>query len=88
MAEDTGQQKHHSDKRTPKRHSKLPLTLHPTGQYCKKIRGKMCYFGRDREKALQLYHEQATSLHTERGVSPTADSDLSLRTLGNLYSMT
>jgi hypothetical protein len=42
MVEDT-QQKHHSNERTPKRHNKFPLTLHPTGQYCKKIHGRMYY---------------------------------------------
>jgi hypothetical protein len=84
MVEDT-LQKHHSNERTPKRHNKFPLTLHPTGQYCKKIHGKMYYFGKDKEQALQLYHEQATSLHTGRGSPATVKSDLSLRTLSNLY---
>ena len=27
------------------RSDKFPLTLHPTGQYCKKVKGKIYYFG-------------------------------------------
>jgi hypothetical protein len=45
------------------RSDKFPLTLHPTGQYCKKIRGKIYYFGSDRKQSLQTYLEQATFLH-------------------------
>lgn len=37
------------------RSDKFPLTLHPTGQYCKKIRGKIYYFGSDKKQALQSY---------------------------------
>ena len=32
------------------RSDKFPLTLHPTGQYCKKIKGKLYYFGNDKQK--------------------------------------
>jgi hypothetical protein len=41
------------------RSDKFPLTLHKTGQFCKKIKGKRYYFGTDRQKALQRYLEQA-----------------------------
>jgi len=37
------------------RSDKFPLTLHPTGQYCKKIKGKIRYFGKDKKKALEKY---------------------------------
>ena len=45
------------------RSDKFPLTLHPTGQYCKKIKGKIRYFGTDKKKALERYLAQATYLH-------------------------
>ena len=41
------------------RSDKFPLTLHPTGQYCKKIKGKIPYFGTDKKRALERYLEQA-----------------------------
>ena len=52
MAKSNSKRKTHSDK--------FPLTLHPTGQYCKKIKGKLYYFGVDKQQALQRYLEQAT----------------------------
>ena len=45
------------------RSDKFPLTLHPTGQYCKKIRGHIYYFGSDRKQALENYLDQAIFLH-------------------------
>jgi len=42
---------------TKKRSGKFPLTLHPTGQYCKKIRGKLYCLG----SALGLYGYPACS---------------------------
>jgi hypothetical protein len=49
-----------------KRSNKFPLTLHSTGQYCKKIRGKLYYFGTDKRKALERYLKEATDLHSGR----------------------
>ena len=41
-----------------RRSDKFPLTLHPTGQYCKKIRGHIYYFGSDKKMAIQSYINQ------------------------------
>ncbi|HSW64496.1 MAG TPA: hypothetical protein VLH56_14505, partial [Dissulfurispiraceae bacterium] len=73
-----------SEKRT--RSDKFPLTLHKTGQFCKKIKGKIYYFGTDRQKALDRYLEQAASPHAGRPVShsPTAEQ-LSMKTMCHLY---
>jgi integrase len=67
------------------RSGKFPLTLHSTGQYYKKIKGKLCYFGNDKKAALQKYLEQAAYLHTGRGARPKSINNLSLKTLCNLY---
>ena len=73
----SSQRKTHSDK--------FPFTLHPTGRYCKKIKGKLYYFGNDKKVALQKYLEQAAYLHTGRGARPKSNNNLSLKTLCNLY---
>ena len=68
------------------RSDKLPLTLHKTGQYCKKIKGKIYYFGTDKKVALQRYYDQAAFLHAGRTISPKPGSDLlSVKMLCNLY---
>jgi len=68
------------------RSDKFPLTLHKTGQFCKKIRGKLHYFGNDKKKAMERYLERAAYLHT--GKVNKSDSPLqtmTLKTLCNLY---
>ncbi len=46
-------------KKRKTRSDKFPLTLHPTGQYSKKIKGKLYYFGTDKREVLQRYLEDA-----------------------------
>ena len=55
-----------SNSKRKTRSDKFPLTLHKTGQFCKKIKGKIYYFGTDKKIALQRYLEQAAYLHTGR----------------------
>jgi len=78
--------KSNCDSKRKTRSDKFPLTLHPTGQYCKKIKGKTYYFGTDKKIALERYLEQAAYLHTGKGANPKfANNNLSLRTLCILY---
>ncbi len=64
----------------------LAYTLHPTGQYCKKARGKLYYFETDKQLALQGYLQQATYLHNGKCLRPGTESDtVCLRALCNLY---
>jgi hypothetical protein len=73
-----------SERRT--RSDKFPLTLHKTGQFCKKIKGKMYYFGTDRRQAIERYLEQAACLHAGRPVSQGSTTDqLCIKTMCNLY---
>ncbi len=74
-----------SNSKRKTRSDKFPLTLHPTGQYCKKIKGKLYYFGADKQQALQRYLEQATYLHSGKMAKPTSVNNMSLKTLCNLY---
>jgi hypothetical protein len=68
------------------RSDKFPLTLHPTGQFCKKIKSKLYYFGSDKKLALQRYLEQAAYLHSGKAVPPDKDAEnVSIRHLCNLY---
>ena len=75
-----------SNSKRKTRSDKFPLTLHPTGQYCKKIKGKLYYFGTDKKIALQRYLEQAAYLHTGRTLPKNfANNGITIRTLCNLY---
>ena len=68
------------------RSDKFPLTLHSTGQFCKKIKGKIYYFGTNKNTALELYLQQAADLHAGRAVRITASRDtLSIKNLCNMY---
>jgi integrase len=68
------------------RSDKFPLTLHKTGQYCKKIKGKLYYFGTDKKDALNRYLEQAAYLHAGRQpMQKRTGNTLSIKILCNLY---
>ena len=74
-------------KRSRKRRSdKFPLTLHATGQYCKKIKGKIRYFGTDKKKALEKYLAQATYLHGAQSLLQKASNGtMTLKQLCDLH---
>jgi integrase len=68
------------------RSDKFPLTRHPTGQYCKKIKGKMHYFGTDKKRALERYLDQAAYLHGGQNATiPGSSSTTSIKELCDLY---
>jgi hypothetical protein len=68
------------------RSDKFPLTLHRTGQYCKKIKGKIHYFGSDKQQALQRYLDQATYLHGRQSSTQiAAKGNMALKDLCDLY---
>jgi len=68
------------------RSDKFPLTLHPTGQYCKKIKGKIRYFGTDKKKAVERYLTQATYLHGAQSLLQKASNGkMTLKQLCDLY---
>ena len=68
------------------RSDKFPLTLHPTRQYCKKIKGKIYYFGSNKQNALQKYLDQATWLHgAQEDVQKPKDENMTLKQLCDMY---
>ena len=68
------------------RSDKFPLTLHPTGQYCKKINGKLYYFGADKKHALEKYLNRATCLHgCQRSTPKKSNDNMLLKELCDLY---
>ena len=75
-----------SNSKRKTRSDKFPLTLHKTGQFCKKIKGKIYYFGTNKKNALERYLEQATDLHAGRSPKPdSAGTDITIFALCNLY---
>ena len=68
------------------RSDKFPLTLHPTGQYCKKINGRIRYFGTDKKKALERYLAQATYLHgCQKSINMASNGKMTLKELCDIY---
>lgn len=66
---------------------RLALTRHPNGQWCRKIGGRLRYFGKNYEEALRRWYQETrletTTLHdiAKRWIEWKATLDLSPRTL-------
>lgn len=70
-----------------KPHPKFPLTAHRNGQWCKKIRGKIHFFGvwSDPDAALDNYHRNAAALHAGQSIVVAREDEFTLKELGNEY---
>jgi integrase len=69
-----------------KPYPEFPLTAHPAGYWCKKVRGKLHYFGpwADPDGALAKYLEQKDALHAGRTPRPDP-SGLTVKDVANAY---
>ena len=76
-----------SRKKPKKPYPSFPLTAHPNGQWCKKILGKVHFFGvwADPDAALEHYHRMAADLHAGREPASVDDVELTVKELGNQY---
>lgn len=54
----------------------FPLTLHPTGQWCKRIHGKLNYFGMGRSAAHERYLHEAANLHAGHPHDDSVDAEV------------
>lgn len=65
----------------------FPLTPHKNGTWCKKIRGKLHYFGptSDPEAAYRRYLAVAEDLHAGRSPMRVGSGELTVKELGNAY---
>src|SRR5262245_10601408 len=69
-----------------KPYPEFPLTAHPAGYWCKKIRGKLHYFGpwEDPDGALQKYLQQKDALHAGRTPRPDPEV-LTVKDVANAF---
>ncbi len=67
-----------------KRANDCPLYQHGNGQWCKRIKGKLHYFGTDKDKALEKWADERDYLLAGR-VPPKKDASPALSELGNLF---
>lgn len=76
-----------SRRKPRKPNSTFPLTAHPNGQWCKKILGKLHFFGvwADPEAAHQNYLRIAEDLHAGREPAVAAIGELTIKELGNQF---
>ncbi len=76
---------HSSRSNGKKKQTKFPLTLHSSGQYRKKIRGKAHYFGTDPDKALKRWLHEKDDLLAGRLPRPFEGDKCTLRELCNAF---
>ena len=62
---------------------KFPLTLHRTSQWCKKVRGKLLYFGKDEKAALNRWLDEKDEL-LERVLKAVAEQPVAAA--GNYFA--
>src|ERR687887_637141 len=69
-----------------KPYPEFPLTAHPAGYWCKKVRGKIHYFGpwSDPDGALAKYLEQKDALHAGRIPRPDP-RDFTVKDVANAF---
>src|SRR5664279_680718 len=76
-------------KKPSKPYQTFPLTAHNNGQWCKKIRGKIHFFGvwENSQAALDAYLKVATDLHAGRKPNPSSlvQEGLTVKEVSNLY---
>ncbi len=65
----------------------FPLTPHQNGQYCKKIRGKLHYFGTvdDPDAALQEYRRWCDALHSGKATKVVRSDAITVAELANRF---
>jgi integrase len=70
-----------------KPYPEFPLTAHPAGYWCKKIRGKIHYFGpwADPDGALTKYNEQKDDLHAGRTPRPASGGEPTVKDAVNAF---
>ncbi len=75
----------HNQKPQPQKpYPDFPLTWHPSGTWCKKIRGKLHYFGADAQATVDKYEQQREDL--QAGRTPRVQSNgLTLVALVNKF---
>jgi integrase len=72
-----------TSKKARKPYPEFPLFLHASGQWAKKIRGKLRYFGTEADKALQKYVAQRDDL--QAGRQPSRGDGLTIGELSNKF---
>lgn len=76
-----------SNTKPSKPYPTFPLTAHPNGQWCKKIRGRVHFFGvwADPKSALDEYNRQAGDLHAGRKPVMRSSDKRTVKEVANAY---